>query len=56
VAILNARDPKLATYEIRLRMNHHFDAFADAGAAFREEGGTYDAGAAAAMVRWLRSR
>jgi pimeloyl-ACP methyl ester carboxylesterase len=56
VAILSARDAKLATYEIRLRMNHHFDAFADAGAAFREEGGTYDAGAAAAMVRWLRSR
>jgi pimeloyl-ACP methyl ester carboxylesterase len=56
VAILAARDPKLATYEIRPRMNHHFDAFPDPLAAFREEGGKYDDGAAAAMVRWLRSR
>lgn len=56
VAILATRDPKLATYEIRPRMNHHFDAFPDALAAFKEEGGKYDAGAAEAMVRWLRSR
>jgi len=56
VAILNAREPKLATYEIRPRMNHHFDAFPDAAAAFREEGGAYDPGAAEAMVRWLESR
>jgi pimeloyl-ACP methyl ester carboxylesterase len=55
VAILGARDPKLATYEIRPRMNHHFDTFADPAAAFKEEGGTYDAGAAQAIVRWLRA-
>jgi pimeloyl-ACP methyl ester carboxylesterase len=52
-AILRARDPQLATYEIRPRMNHHFDAFPDALAAFREEGGAYDAGAARAISQWL---
>ena len=56
VAILSARDPKLVTYEIRPRMNHHFEAFTDAAAAFSEEGGAYDAAAAQAMVRWLASR
>jgi pimeloyl-ACP methyl ester carboxylesterase len=56
VAILQARDPGLATYEIRRGMNHHFDVFADPVAAFKEEGGRYDEGAAQAMVRWLRAR
>jgi pimeloyl-ACP methyl ester carboxylesterase len=55
VAILRARDPALATYEIRRGMNHHFDVFPDPAAAFREEGGKYDEGAAQAMVRWLRA-
>ena len=54
VAILRARDPALVTYEVRPKMNHHFDTFPDATAAFHETGGTYDAGAAQAMVRWLR--
>jgi pimeloyl-ACP methyl ester carboxylesterase len=56
VAILRARDPALATYEVRRGMNHHFDIYPDAGAAFREEGGRYDAGAAQAIVRWLKAR
>ena len=55
-AIVKARDPSLATYVIRPRMNHHFDAFADPVAAFKEEGGAYDDGAAKAMVAWLRER
>lgn len=45
-----------ATYVVRPGMNHHFDVFADRAAAFREEGGKYDAGAAEAMVRWLKAR
>ena len=56
VAIVRARDPALVTYEIRPGMNHHFDAFADPVAAFKEEGGRYDEGAAQAMVRWLKGR
>ena len=56
VAILRSRDPALVTYEIRPRMNHHFEVFADPAAAFREQGGTYDEGAARAIVRWLRAR
>jgi len=55
VAILRARDPRLVTYEVRPRMNHHFDTFADPAAAFNETGGTYDEGAAQVMVRWLRA-
>ena len=55
-AILHARDPALATHVIRPGMNHHFEIFPDARAAFKEEGGRYDEGAAAAMVRWLRGR
>lgn len=55
-AIVRARDPALATYVIRPRMNHHFDTFTDPVAAFREEGGTYDEGAAKAMVAWLRAQ
>ena len=37
-------------------MNHHFDAFPDALAAFKEEGGAYDAGAARVIAQWLLSR
>ncbi len=55
VAILRAKDPTLVTYEVRPKMNHHFDTFPDVAAAFREEGGRYDEGAARAMVRWLRA-
>ena len=53
-AIVRARDPRLLTYEVRPGMNHHFDRFADAAAAFREEGGTYDAGAARVISDWLK--
>ena len=53
VEIVRARDPRRVTYEIRRGMNHHFETFADAASAFREEGGTYDAGAAAVIVAWL---
>jgi pimeloyl-ACP methyl ester carboxylesterase len=56
VQILRARDPALVTYEIRRGMNHHFDVFADAGSAFKEQGGTYDAGAARVIATWLLSR
>ena len=56
VQILAARDPRLVTYVVRPRMNHHYDSFPDALAAFKEEGGQYDPGAASAMVEWLKSR
>ena len=55
VAIAAARDPKRVKYVVRPGMNHHFETFADAGAAFREENGRYDPGAAAAIVEWLRA-
>ena len=55
VAIVGAKDPGLVTYELRPKMNHHFDTFPDPKAAFDEAGGTYDAGAAQAIVRWLRA-
>jgi pimeloyl-ACP methyl ester carboxylesterase len=55
VAIVRAKDPSLVTYELRPKMNHHFDTFPDPKAAFDEAGGTYDAGAAQAIVRWLRA-
>jgi pimeloyl-ACP methyl ester carboxylesterase len=54
-AIVAARDPALVTYLVRHGMNHHFEVFPDALAAFREKGGVYDEGAAAAIVAWLRS-
>jgi pimeloyl-ACP methyl ester carboxylesterase len=43
-----------ATHVVRKGMNHHFDVFPDAKKAFEEEGGVYDAGAAAAISGWLR--
>lgn len=49
-AIAGAR----ATVVVRPRMDHHFMAYPDAGAAFREEGGAYDTGAAEAIVEFLR--
>jgi len=54
-AIVAARDPALVTYVVRRGMNHHFEVFPDAAAAFREKGGVYDEGAAAAIAAWLRS-
>jgi pimeloyl-ACP methyl ester carboxylesterase len=55
-AIVRARDPSLLTYVVRPRMDHHFQTYADPRQAFAEENGTYDAGAATAIVEWLRSR
>ena len=55
-AIVAARDPALVTYVVRRGMNHHWETFPDAAAAFRETGGRYDEGAAAAVVAWLRAR
>jgi len=54
-AIVAMRSPSLVTYVPRPRMNHHFETFSDPVAAFREKGGTYDEGAAAQIVRWLRA-
>lgn len=51
--IVKARDPALLTYEIRRGMDHHFKTYPTAAAAFQEEGGIYDAGAARAIVDWL---
>jgi pimeloyl-ACP methyl ester carboxylesterase len=45
-----------ATYVVRKGMNHHFDTFPNAEKAFHEEGGSYDEGAARAMVAWLKGR
>jgi pimeloyl-ACP methyl ester carboxylesterase len=55
-AIVSARDPSLVTYLVRRGMNHHWETFPDAAAAFREKGGRYDDGAAAAVVAWLKAR
>jgi pimeloyl-ACP methyl ester carboxylesterase len=54
--IVRARDPSLLTYVVRPRMDHHFQTYADPRQAFAEENGTYDAGAATAIVDWLRGR
>src|SRR5258706_1653783 len=54
-AILRARDPALVTLVVRPGMDHHFFAYKDARAAFAGKGGTFDAGAARALVEWLRS-
>jgi pimeloyl-ACP methyl ester carboxylesterase len=53
VALLRARDPALVTNVVRRGMNHHFDVFPDAVAAFNEENGKYDEGAAQAIVDWI---
>ncbi len=55
-AIVAARDPSLVAYLLRRGMNHHWETFPDATAAFREKGGSYDEGAAAAVVAWLKAR
>ena len=56
VAILRAHDPSLVTYVVRREMNHHFDVFADPVAAFNEESGKYDEGAAQAIIDWIGAR
>ena len=56
VAILRASDPSLVTYVVRHGMNHHFDVFPDPVAAFNEENGAYDEGAAQAIVDWIHAR
>jgi pimeloyl-ACP methyl ester carboxylesterase len=42
-----------ATIVLRERMNHHFERFPDAVAAFKEEGGEYDAEASHLIARWV---
>ncbi len=54
-AIVAARDPSLVTYVLRRGMNHHWETFPDAVAAFRERGGTFDEAAATAVVAWLKA-
>jgi pimeloyl-ACP methyl ester carboxylesterase len=54
--IVSIVDPSRLRFVVRPGMNHHFETFPDAVAAFREEGGRYDAGAAAAIVSWLREQ
>jgi pimeloyl-ACP methyl ester carboxylesterase len=56
VALLRARDPALVTYVVRHGMNHHFDVFPDPVAAFNEEHGTFDEGAAQAIIDWIDAR
>ncbi len=56
VAILRAHDAALVTYVVRRGMNHHFDVYADPVAAFNEENGKYDEGAAQAIVDWIGAR
>lgn len=55
-SLFAARAPALLRFVTRPGMNHHFETFPDAVAAFREEGGRYDAGAAAVIVGWLREQ
>ena len=56
VALLRAHDPSLVTYVVRRRMNHHFDVFADPVAAFNEDNGNYDEGAAQSIIDWIGAR
>jgi pimeloyl-ACP methyl ester carboxylesterase len=56
VALLRAHDPSLVTYVVRRGMNHHFDVFPDRVAAFNEENGRYDEGAAQAIIDWIGAR
>jgi pimeloyl-ACP methyl ester carboxylesterase len=53
VAVLRAHDATQVTYVVRRGMNHHFDVFADPVAAFNETNGTFDEGAAQAIVDWI---
>jgi hypothetical protein len=52
--ILGANGNRDATIVLRERMNHHFERFADPVAAFKEEGGEYDAQAARIIASWIR--
>lgn len=56
VEVVSARDPALVQLKVIARMNHHFDRFASAQAAFTEEGGEYAPEAAQEIVRWLRGQ
>ena len=54
-AILRARAPSLVTYLVRRGMDHHFHVYKDDVAAFKEQGGQFDEGAARAIVDWLKT-
>jgi dienelactone hydrolase len=52
--VVNARRPGTATFRELPQLNHHFARFVNARAAFREQGGTSDAGPAVdAILEWL---
>lgn len=55
VDILNRRQQGSATLQVLPKLDHHFTRFASPRQAFREEGGTTDAGPAVeAILRWLQ--
>lgn len=54
-AIVARRDKRLVTYVVRPGMNHHFETFPDARAAFQEKGGRFDETAARTISDWLRA-
>lgn len=54
--MLNTKQPGRATLLLAPNMDHHFDRYPDAKAAFAEEGGTFDRETAEAIVRWVRQR
>ncbi|MCW5666422.1 MAG: alpha/beta fold hydrolase [Piscinibacter sp.] len=55
VELVNRRRPGTARLVVVPGMNHHFERFANAKAAFDEEGGTYAPEAAQHIVAWLRA-
>ena len=54
--ILRAHRGADVTVVLRERMNHHFERFPDPVAAFKEQGGEYDADAANMIARWIREK
>ena len=54
VDIVNRREPGSATLQVLPKLDHHFTRFASPREAFREKGGTAEAGPAVeAILRWL---
>lgn len=51
--ILRAHRGADVTIILRERMNHHFERFPDPVAAFKEEGGEYDAEASSLITKWI---
>jgi len=55
-ALLNARRPGQATALIAPQMDHHFDRYPDARAAFAGDGGQFDRATVEKMVAWTKAR